>query len=107
MKNILLCCSCGLSSSMLCSKMRKVAETRDDGPYKIWATSIQEAKEIMGEVDFLLIGPHMRAMAKTVSDMADEKGVPWLIVDRMDYAYGNGKAVFEKMDSHLAKRGEK
>ena len=98
----MLCCSCGLSSSMLCSKMRKYAEENfKNEPYKIWATSIQEAKETMDNADFLLIGPHMRAMAKTVSDVADEKKVPWLIIDRMDYAYGNAKSVFAKIQSHL------
>lgn len=98
--NIMLCCSAGLSTSIVCSKMRKYSEENGLGD-KIWATSLQQAKDEMLTADIVLIGPHMRAMGKTVAELAEKLNVPCMIIDQMDYAYGNAKAVYTKMQKVL------
>lgn len=103
--NILLCCSQGLSSSLLCSKMKKYVanEGRDD---KVWAVGLDLGKDEIKKADFLLLGPHMRASAKSLVEDAEKLGVPYMTIDRMDYAYGNAKAVFAKIKAHLEESEE-
>lgn len=98
--NILLCCSQGLSSSMLCAKMKKyaAAQGKDD---KIWAVGLDIARDELNHADFLLLGPHMRAAARSLTDLADSQNIPYMTLDRMDYAYGNAKAVYSKMYQQL------
>lgn len=99
--NILLCCSQGLSSSMLCSKMKKYQEAENRGD-TVWAVGLDLGKDEIKKADFLLLGPHMRASAKSLIEDAEKLNVPYMTIDYTDYAYGNAKSVYKKIDAKLA-----
>ncbi len=65
MKNILLACSSGMSTSLLVSKMEEAAAAQNL-EVKIWAVGQDKAIADMEKADVLLIGPQMRFMKKKV-----------------------------------------
>ena len=95
MKNILLACSAGMSTSLLVSKMEEAAEKKGL-EVNIWAVGQDKAKEEMEKADVLLIGPQMRFMKKKFGKVADEVGIPLDVIDPMAYGRVDGEAVLNK-----------
>ncbi|WP_079478706.1 PTS sugar transporter subunit IIB [Halobacillus salinus] len=95
MKNILLACSSGMSTSLLVSKMEEVAKEKGV-EVKIWAVGQDKAMTEMENADILLIGPQMRFMKKKFSKVADKVGIPLEVIDPVAYGRVDGKAVLEK-----------
>ena len=63
MKNILLACSAGMSTSLLVTKMEEAAEKQDIN-VNIKAMSSDNAFHSLEDYDVLLIGPQMRFMRR-------------------------------------------
>ncbi len=65
MKNILLVCAAGMSTSMLVKRMKEYADTVNI-KVTINALAISEAKETLkkNEVDIVLLGPQVRFQKK-------------------------------------------
>ena len=101
--NIMICCSEGLSSSIVVSKMIKYSEAQE-WDNKIWATSIHKAKQNITSADVILLGPHMRAAGKLLGEQAAKFNIPSMTIDRQDYAYGNAKAIFQKINILLEEK---
>ncbi len=59
MKKILLCCSAGMSTSMLVKKMEQAAEIKGI-KCKIDAMSVNAFEEAIKEYDVCLLGPQVR-----------------------------------------------
>lgn len=59
MKKILLCCSAGMSTSMLVKKMEQAAEIKGI-ECKIDAMSVNAFEEAIKEYDVCLLGPQVR-----------------------------------------------
>ncbi|EMK6963121.1 PTS sugar transporter subunit IIB, partial [Vibrio cholerae] len=59
MKKILLCCSAGMSTSMLVKKMQQAAESKGI-ECKIDALSVNAFEEAIQEYDVCLLGPQVR-----------------------------------------------
>lgn len=97
--NILLVCSAGMSTSLLVSKMEKVAEA-DGLDVKIWAVPASEADANLDEADIVLLGPQVRYMLSKF-EKATEK--PVRVIDMIDYGTMNGKAVLDTVLSTLGK----
>lgn len=95
MKNILLACSAGMSTSMLVAKMEEAAQEQGIEA-NIWAVSQDKAIPDMEKADVLLIGPQMRFMKKKYSIKADEVGIPLDVIDPMSYGRVDGKAVLTR-----------
>lgn len=95
MKHILLACSSGMSTSLLVSKMRKIAEEKDI-EVEIWAVSQDKASKEMKRADVLLIGPQMRFMKKKLDKVAEEVGIPIDIINSVAYGRVDGEAVLKK-----------
>ena len=92
MKNILLVCTAGMSTSMLVNKMKKAAE--ESGiEANIEAKSLAEAKKQIAEADIVLLGPQIRYELKNVQKIAGD--TPVEAIDMMDYGMMNGKKVLE------------
>ncbi|WP_010648126.1 PTS sugar transporter subunit IIB [Oceanobacillus massiliensis] len=95
MKNILLACSSGMSTSLLVSKMKEAAEAKGIET-TIWAVAQDKAPQEMEKADVLLIGPQMRFMKKKFAVVAEKVGIPLDVIDPVSYGRVDGKAVLEK-----------
>lgn len=95
MKNIMLVCNAGMSTSMLVTKMVKAADARGVET-TIWAVPLSEVDTEIAEkeVDVLLVGPQVSFMLQEYK----EKFEPTVKVDAinmMDYGTMNGEKVLD------------
>ncbi|HIW13147.1 MAG TPA: PTS sugar transporter subunit IIB [Candidatus Salinicoccus stercoripullorum] len=95
MKNILLACSSGMSTSLLVSKMESAADSLG-ADVKIWAVGQDKAIADLPTADVLLIGPQMRFMQKKFSKAAEEYSVPVEVIDSVAYGRVDGEAVLKR-----------
>ena len=97
MKQILLVCSAGMSTSLLVTKMEAAAK---DANYeaKIFALPFSDEQRVLEDVDVILLGPQVRFQKSTIEKLAAGRKagpVPVDIIDMRDYGTMNGKAVFD------------
>ncbi len=93
MKNILLICSAGMSTSMLVKKMELAA--KDMGvEVKIWAVGDAETDKNLPEADIVLLGPQVRYIKARVEEKV-KKQKPVEVINMADYGTMNGKKVLE------------
>ncbi|NRD76313.1 PTS sugar transporter subunit IIB [Bacillus sp. BRMEA1] len=90
--NILLCCSAGMSTSLLVSKMQKSA-LEQNLSCQIWAVPIDVVIREINKADVLLLGPHVRYMFNEFKKLGDKKGIPVAVIDTVHYGTFNGKEV--------------
>ncbi|MEH7074315.1 PTS sugar transporter subunit IIB [Neobacillus drentensis] len=90
--NILLCCSAGMSTSLIVTKMEKAAELKGISA-RIWAVSESVVRSQIDEVDVLLLGPQVRFLLKEMKNICDEKNIPVEVIDMMNYGMCNGEAI--------------
>lgn len=89
--NVLLICSYGMSTGMLCDRI--AAAAREDGcDLNIWAVSESVAREHVGKADLILLGPQVRFMKNRIVEIAD--GRPVEVIDMMAYGMMDGKKVY-------------
>ena len=90
MKNIVLFCAAGMSTSLLVSKMRKAAE--DAGlEYEINAHPLSEADVYGPDADIILLGPQVKYKLKETQDKF--AGKPVEAINMQDYGMMNGAKV--------------
>jgi len=90
MKNILLMCSAGMSTSMMVKKMKEAAEKlRAD--VAIRAIPEQALSEHLAGTDIILLGPQIRFLKDKVQEAA--KPVPVRVIDTLDYGTMNGEKI--------------
>lgn len=92
MKNIVLFCSAGMSTSLLVSKMRKSAEERGI-ECKINAYSLTQMDSVGPEADVILLGPQVRFNLKKVQETLPQ--IPVDVIDMRDYGTVNGAKVLD------------
>ncbi len=90
--NILLCCSAGMSTSLLVNKMEK-AVVEEGLSVKIQAVATMEVRNHINEVDVILLGPQVRYQLNDIKKIGDEKGIPVDTINPMHYGTCNGKEV--------------
>lgn len=73
--NILLCCSVGMSTSLLVNKMEKAAVEQGLN-VKIQAVATKEVRNHIDEVDVILLSPQVRYQLNDIKKIGDDKGVP-------------------------------
>jgi len=95
MLNIMLVCSAGMSTSLLVSKMNKVAESRDLD-VKVFAVAEADVKNNLDKVDIVLLGPQVRYLLPRMKEMMEPKGIPVEVVDTISYGTMNGEAVLNQ-----------
>lgn len=93
MKNILLVCNAGMSTSILVRNMQQAA--KDLGvDAQIVAKSLTEAKkEGMDDVDVILLGPQVAYELANVKAAA--KDIPAAVIDMKEYGAMDGKKVLK------------
>lgn len=101
MKNILLVCAAGMSTSLLVNKMNDAA--KENGiEVSIKAMSITECSSVIDEVDIVLLGPQVRFQKPQVDSLVKGR-IPVEIIDMRLYGTMNGKAVLEQALKKLEK----
>ena len=99
MKNIVLFCAAGMSTSLLVSKMRKAAEEAGL-EYEINAHALSEANTYGPEADVILLGPQvMYKLKETKAQFPDKPVEP---VNMQDYGMMNGAKVIERVKELLS-----
>ena len=96
MKKIYLFCSAGMSTSLLASKIDKIAKENN---IDIEVKAFPEAKldEIVASLnpDEILLGPQVRHIEGKVKEKYG-KDVPVMVIDTVDYGNMNGERVLKK-----------
>lgn len=93
MKEILLVCAAGMSTSLLVNKMK--AHAKEIGvEVEIEALSISEASSKIDTADIIMLGPQVRYQKPQI-DKAVAGRIPVLVIDMKDYGMMNGKGVLE------------
>lgn len=91
MLRVLLLCSQGMSTGMLCDRI--AAAAKEDGcELEIWAASEIKAREHVGNADLILLGPQVRYLKGRIEEMAG--GKPVEVIDMMAYGLMDGKKVY-------------
>lgn len=95
MKNILLVCAAGMSTSMLVKRMQEHAGA-SQVDVNINALAISEAKDKIkkNEADVVLLGPQVRFQKKEIEDITQGK-IPVAVIDMKHYGQMDGKSVLE------------
>lgn len=93
MKNILLVCSAGMSTSLLVTKMKEAAQKKNV-EVNIWAVGDAEASDNVGKADIVLLGPQVRFLLSKVEKMVDGQK-PVRVIDMVSYGTMNGEKVLE------------
>ncbi len=94
MKKIMLCCSAGMSTSMLVKKMVIEAEKRGLAA-DIKAFGASEFDDQMPKYQVVLLGPQVKYMLPTLSQKAAAHGIPVQAIDMMDYGMQRGDKVLD------------
>lgn len=92
MKNIVLICAAGMSTSLLVSKMENEAAS-EGYDCKIQAYSVTEAPYVIPDADVVLLGPQVRYNLKSYREQFPDKKIE--LIDMVQYGTMNGRAVLD------------
>lgn len=90
MKNILLVCNAGMSTSILVRNMQKAAQELGVDCH-IEAKSLTQAKKELSDADVILLGPQIGYELNGVKELAGN--TPATVIDMKDYGAMDGKKV--------------
>lgn len=93
--NILLCCSAGMSTSLLVTKMEKSAKEQGI-ECKIWAVASTEVDNEIDKADVVLLGPQVRYLLSKMQKTGMAKGIPVDTINPMFYGLCNGEEVLKQ-----------
>ncbi len=94
MFKIMLCCSAGMSTSLLVRKMLANAEERGI-PAEIDAFGVSEFDTQFSRYQVILLGPQVKYMLRMLSEKAAAHGIPVQAIDPMDYGMQRGDKVLD------------
>ena len=95
MKNIVLCCAAGMSTSMLVQRMKDAAQKKGV-EVSIKAVPVSEFKENLAEADVILLGPQVKYEQAKLQAQAEPLGKKVAVIDMMDYGMMKGDVVLDK-----------
>lgn len=90
MTKILLCCSAGMSTSMVVKKMRAAAESKNID-VEINAIGSEEFDANITEYDCFLLGPQIKYKLEDFKARVD--GKPIAVINQMDYGMMKGEKI--------------
>ncbi len=94
MKKIMLCCSAGMSTSLLVKKMEASAKERSLD-IKIDAFGVAEFSQQVSQYDVVLLGPQVKYMQADLQAEASQYGIRVEPINMMDYGMQNGAKVLD------------
>jgi PTS system cellobiose-specific IIB component len=95
MKNIVLCCAAGMSTSMLVQRMQDAAKKKGV-EVAIKAVPVAEFKDNIDAADIVLLGPQVKYELGKLQALAEPLGKKVAVIDMMDYGMMKGDVVLEK-----------
>ena len=95
MKNIVLCCAAGMSTSMLVQRMKDAAQKKGVD-VTIKSVPVAEFEENIATADIVLLGPQVKYEQAKLQAIADPLGKKVAVIDMMDYGMMKGDAVLDK-----------
>ncbi|MCL1987676.1 MAG: PTS sugar transporter subunit IIB [Firmicutes bacterium] len=98
--NIILCCAMGMSTSMLCNKMREAAKY-EGIEATIEAHPLAAVEEVGKTADIILLGPQVRYQKDAVIAKCPNKPVD--VVDMSAYGMMDGKKVLAQVRKILGR----
>ena len=101
MKKIMLCCSSGMSTSLLVKKMQEEAARRGLEA-EIRAYGASEFEVQMPQYQVVLLGPQVKYMLPDMQGRAAEHGIPVDVINMMDYGMQRGDKVLDHALALLA-----
>ena len=99
--NVLLVCGAGASSSFMAAKMRVAAKKRNID-LGITARSESEISNYIGDIDAIMVGPHLADYFETVKESYGEE-CPVILMEKTYYGRLDG----DKAIDHLLNEMEK
>lgn len=94
MKKIMLCCSAGMSTSLLVKKMEAEAKARGiEAEIKAYGAS--EFSNQVGNYQVVLLGPQVKYMQPDLQKQADKFGIKVEPINMMDYGMQKGDKVLD------------
>lgn len=98
MRNIVLLCNMGMSTSLMVNKMKETA--KEEGyECEISAHALQKADAIIPTADILLIGPQISYELPRLRDSYPDKKIE--AIEMMDYGRMDGKKVLHHVKDVL------
>ncbi|AJR09928.1 PTS sugar transporter subunit IIB [Photobacterium gaetbulicola] len=95
MKKILLCCSAGMSTSMLVQRMVKAADERGID-CQIEAQAVTAFEDAIQVFDVCLLGPQVRFQLEELRKTASRYGKPVEAISPMAYGMMKGEEVLDQ-----------
>ncbi|WP_295894520.1 PTS sugar transporter subunit IIB [uncultured Vibrio sp.] len=92
---IFLCCSAGMSTSMLVNKMKSSA-TEKGVSCEINAYSISEFEERLSENDVCLVAPQVKFKFEQFKQRAEEEGKACDLIDMLNYGMMKGDVILDQ-----------
>ena len=106
MKRFYLFCNAGMSTSLLASRMQKVADA-NNLPIEIKAFSDSRMADIVNEFnpEVILLGPQVKHLYDKVNERYGDKHVV-SVIDSVDYGNVDGERVLKKAMKLYKERGK-
>ncbi|AYN28049.1 MULTISPECIES: PTS sugar transporter subunit IIB [Buttiauxella] len=95
MKNIVLCCAAGMSTSILVQRMKDAAQKKGI-EVSIKAVPVAEFKDNIDTADIVLLGPQVKYEHAKLQAIAEPMGKTVAVIDMMDYGMMKGDVVLDK-----------
>ncbi|MDY3005725.1 PTS sugar transporter subunit IIB [Anaerococcus sp. AGMB00486] len=94
--NIVLCCSAGMSTSLVVEKMQQSAYEKgiDVNIKAVPVSSVEEIHEDES-IDVLLLGPQVRFKLNELKQTYENKKTVVSVIDMMDYGMVNGAKILD------------
>lgn len=102
MLNIVLICNWGASTSMLAGKISEAAKEKGL-ECAVNAYSYEDVDGVLDAADIVLLGPQIAYKLKEFEKKYESRGVPFLVMNTMDYGRMNGGNVLQAVLEHLNK----
>ena len=94
MKNILLVCAAGMSTSLLVNKMKDAAKAKGI-EININALPVSECSSVVDTVDIVLLGPQVKYLYEDTKKKFADLNKPIFVIDSQDYGVMNGEKVLK------------
>ncbi|MFS2225778.1 PTS sugar transporter subunit IIB [Pantoea sp. B65] len=104
MYKIMLCCSAGMSTSLLVRKMLEEADKRGLA-VEIAAYSATEFSDRFADYQVVLLGPQIKYMLDNLAATAAGQGIPVAVINMMDYGMQRGDKVLDFALQLIADKG--
>lgn len=91
---IILCCSAGMSTSLLVNKMKEAAKAQNLEAH-IEAIPYQEVERYLDGTNVILLGPQIRYKLNDMKKIGEKNNIGVAVIDTMKYGRMDGKGVLE------------